>query len=495
MGRILVADDHDSLRRGIVRALSDAQHEVEEAPNGNVAIEKLHEGQFDVVLSDLKMGGSDGMDVLRTAKSLQPNTAVILMTAFGSIHTAVEAMKIGAFDYVQKPFEIEEMELKIAKAIEHRRLKHEIEYLRHTQQDIYDFDRIVGASGALQSVLTVVKKVAKSNTTVLIRGETGTGKELIAGAIHHNSLRAGRNFVKVNCAALQENLLESELFGHEKGAFTGADKQRVGRFEQADGGTLFLDEIGDMSANTQAKILRVLQEHEFERLGGTRTLRVDVRLIAATNRNLPQMVANGQFREDLYYRLNVVSIEMPPLRERKEDITQLAGVLPAALRRRAEEARRRARHRRAEAADALQLAGQHPRARERDRAGGAADRRTAAELAPTSPLGELSTGQLVAATQSPVVKIPPTGIPLEEIERQAIIEALKMSNWVQKDAAELLAISPRVMNYKIKTLGIDYSRGGRRPMVESMAYELVSFSCQLSAVRSSADLSSRASWS
>ena len=323
MGRILVADDHDSLRRGIVRALSDAHHEVDEAPNGNVAIEKLHEGQYDVVLSDLKMGGSDGMDVLRTAKSLQPNTAVILMTAFGSIHTAVEAMKIGAFDYVQKPFEIEEMELKIAKAIEHRRLRHEIEYLRHTQQDIYDFDRIVGASGALQNVLSIVKKVAKSNTTVLIRGETGTGKELIAGAIHHNSLRSARNFVKVNCAALQENLLESELFGHEKGAFTGADKQRVGRFEQADGGTLFLDEIGDMSANTQAKILRVLQEHEFERLGGTRTLRVDVRLIAATNRNLPQMVTSGLFREDLYYRLNVIRINIPPLRERREEIPAL----------------------------------------------------------------------------------------------------------------------------------------------------------------------------
>src|SRR5213076_2596872 len=201
MGRILVADDHDSLRRGIVRALSDAHHVVEEAPNGNVAIEKLHEGQYDVVLSDLKMGGSDGLDVLRTAKALHPTSAVILMTAFGSVHTAVEAMKIGAFDYVQKPFEIEE-------ALEHRRLKHEIEYLRHTQGDIYDFDRIVGASGALQSVLAVVKKVAKSNTTCLIRGETGTGKELIAGAIHHNSLRAGRNFVKVNCAALQENLLE-----------------------------------------------------------------------------------------------------------------------------------------------------------------------------------------------------------------------------------------------------------------------------------------------
>src|SRR5207342_419752 len=197
-------------------------------------------------------------------------------------------------------------------------------YLRHTQQDIYNFEHIIGSSGALQRVLSVVKKVAKSNTTVLIRGETGTGKELIAGAIHHNSLRANRNYVKVNCAALQENLLESELFGHEKGAFTGADKQRIGRFEQSDGGSLFLDEIGDMSPSTQAKILRVLQEHEFERLGGTRTLRVDVRLVAATNRDLAAMVAAGQFREDLYYRLNVVSIEMPPLRERKEDVQALA---------------------------------------------------------------------------------------------------------------------------------------------------------------------------
>src|SRR5438105_8171655 len=251
MGRMLIADDHDALRRGLARGLTEAKHEVEEASNGNAAIERLHDSYFDVVLSDLKMGGSDGMDVLRTTKALHPTTAVILMTAFGSVHTAVEAMKIGAFDYVQKPFEIEEMELKVEKALEHRRLKHEIEYLRHTQHDIYDFDRIVGASGALQRVLDMVKKVAKSNTTCLIRGETGTGKELIAGAVHHNSLRTSRNFVKVNCAALQENLLESELFGHEKGAFTGADKQRIGRFEQADGGTLFLDEVGDMSPAIQ----------------------------------------------------------------------------------------------------------------------------------------------------------------------------------------------------------------------------------------------------
>src|SRR5438132_548052 len=351
MGRILVADDHDSLRRGIVRALSDAHHEVEEAPNGNVAIEKLHEGQYDVVLSDLKMGGSDGLDVLRTAKSLHPTTAVILMTAFGSVHTAVEAMKIGAFDYVQKPFEIEEMELKIAKAIEHRRLRHEIEYLRHTQQDIYDFDRIVGASGALQSVLSIVKKVAKSNTTVLIRGETGTGKELIAGAIHHNSLRAARNFVKVNCAALQENLLESELFGHEKGAFTGELKKKM------DG--------------LSPDALKLLMRYNWP----------------------------GNIRE-------------------LENAIERAALL------------------------------------------------TEGPLLSASDLrlGELSTSA-PAADGSPVVKIPPTGIALEEIERQALIEALKMSNWVQKDAAELLAISPRVMNYKIKTLGIEYPRG-RRMAVE-----------------------------
>src|SRR5688572_26339568 len=205
MGRILIADDHDSLRRGMAQAIAEAGHDVEEAPNGNNAIEKLHEGFFDVVVSDLKMGGSTGLEVLKTAKTLHPSSAIILMTAFGSVNTAVEAMKIGAFDYVQKPFEIEEMEVKIEKALEVRRLKHELEYLRGTQQENYDFDRIVGSSSALGKVLDVVKKVAKSNTTVLIRGETGTGKELIAGAIHHNSLRTSRNFVKVNCAALQEN--------------------------------------------------------------------------------------------------------------------------------------------------------------------------------------------------------------------------------------------------------------------------------------------------
>jgi DNA-binding NtrC family response regulator len=466
MGRILIADDHDALRRGLVRGLTEAGHEVEEASNGNAAIERLHGGHFDVVLSDLKMGGSDGLDVLRTARTLHPTTAVILMTAFGTVNTAVEAMKIGAFDYVQKPFEIEEMEVKIEKAIELRRIKHDLEYLRDAQKDIYNFDRIVGSSSALQLVLDIVKKVAKSNTTVLIRGETGTGKELIAGAIHHNSLRTGRNFVKVNCAALQENLLESELFGHEKGAFTSADKQRIGRFEQADGGTLFLDEIGDMSPSTQAKILRVLQEHEFERLGGTRTLRVDVRLIAATNRDLSVMVQTGQFREDLYYRLNVVSIEIPPLRERKDDIVPLA---QSFIRKFTGDLKKKMDGLEPDAQKLLMRYNWPGNIRELENT---IERAMLLAEGPAIAPHDLRLGETPSTgsgrDHAAVVKIPPTGIPLEDIERHALVEALKMSNWVQKDAAELLSISPRVMNYKIKTLGIEFPRGRRAaPLVEA----------------------------
>jgi DNA-binding NtrC family response regulator len=450
MGRILIADDHDALRRGLVRALVEAGHDVDEAANGNAALERLHEGYYDVVVSDLKMGGSSGIDVLKTTRALHPSAAVILMTAFGSVTTAVEAMKIGAFDFVQKPFEIEEMEVKIEKALEMRRMRHEIDYLRHEQQDIYDFDRIIGSSGALKRVLGIVQKVARSNTTVLIRGETGTGKELIAGAIHHNSLRANRSFVKVNCAALQENLLESELFGHEKGAFTSADRQRIGRFEQADGGSLFLDEIGDMSPSTQAKILRVLQEHEFERLGGTRTLRVDVRLVAATNRDLAAMVGQGSFREDLYYRLNVVAIEMPPLRERKEDIAALASFF---IRRFSGELKKKIDGLEPEAQKLLLRYNWPGNIRELENAIERAMLLTEGRLIACD---DLRLGE--AATASPT---------LEEIERAALVEALKMSNWVQKDAAELLSISPRVMNYKIKTLGIEFPRHRRAQFMDS----------------------------
>ncbi|MGV3520184.1 sigma-54 interaction domain-containing protein, partial [Luteitalea sp.] len=342
-----------------------------------------------------------------------------------------------------------------------RRLRNEVDYLRHEQGGIYQFDNIIGASGAVQRVVDVVKKVVKSNTTVLINGETGTGKELIAGAIHHNSMRAARNFVKVNCAALQENLLESELFGHERGAFTGADKQRIGRFEQADGGTLFLDEIGDMSANTQAKILRVLQEHEFERLGGTRTIRVDVRLIAATNRNLAAMVEHGGFREDLYYRLNVVQIEMPPVRDRKEDIPALTNFF---IKKFAVELKKRIEGVTPEALKLLMRYNWPGNIRELENTIERAALLSEERLISGDDLRIGGTGSTTEHDgPHTVVKIPPQGVPLEEIERQAVLEALKMANWVQKDAAELLSISPRVMNYKIKTLGIDFPRS-RRPM-------------------------------
>jgi two-component system response regulator AtoC len=469
MGRILIADDHDSLRRGLAQALTEASHEVEEAANGNIAIEKLHEGFFDIVVSDLKMGGSTGLEVLKTAKAMHPSTSVIVMTAFGSVSTAVEAMKSGAFDYVQKPFEVEEMEAKIAKALEMRRMQHQIDYLRHAQGGIYDFDRFIGSSGALASVLGVVRKVARSNATVLVRGETGTGKELIAGAVHHNSDRATKNFIKVNCAALQENLLESELFGHEKGGFTRADKQRIGRFEQADGGTLFLDEIGDMSPNTQAKILRVLQEHEFERLGGTRTMKVDVRLIAATNRDLTTMVEAGTFRDDLYYRLNVVAIEMPPLRERKQDVAELAAFF---IKRFSGELKKKVAVLEPEALK-LMMRYQWPgnireleNAIERAMLLAEGTRISAADLR----LGDSATSSSPRDAAS-IIRMPPNGVPLEDIERMAIVEALKMSNWVQKDAAEMLAISPRVMNYKIKVLGIELPRGRQsHPHMKSAAH-------------------------
>ena len=298
-----------------------------------------------------------------------------------------------------------------------------------------------------------MRKVAKSQSTVLVYGETGTGKELIAGAVHRNSTRAARAFVKVNCAALQENLLESELFGHEKGAFTGADRQRIGRFERADGGTLLLDEIGDMSHRTQSKILRVLQEQEFERLGGMRTLRVDVRFIAATHRDLPAMVRDGRFREDLYYRLNVVPIEMPALRQRREDILPLA----YSFTRRFSAGLSKPVNGLDKDAETLLLRHDWPgNVRELENI---IERAVLLAEGPMIGAADLRMAGRVTAGGSAavdVVRIPPAGVPLESIERQALLEALKMSNWVPRAAANLLSISPRVMHYKIKALGIEY---------------------------------------
>jgi two-component system response regulator HydG len=455
MSRILVADDEDVIRRLLVRGLVSAGHEVEEASNGNAAIEWLHASAFDVVLTDLQMAGSTGLDVLRTAQALHPKTAVIVMSGFGSVKSTAEAFKSGAVDFVEKPFGIDDIQSKIATALEEKRFKHDGGDARNAPQPPADFANMVGSSASLRRVITIAQKVASSQATVLILGESGTGKELMASAIHHNSPRTQGAMVKVNCAALQESLLESELFGHERGAFTGAERQRMGRFELADGGTLFLDEIGDMAAGTQAKILRVLQEGEFERVGGTRTLVVDVRLIVATNRDLFAMVQSDRFREDLYYRLNVVAIEMPPLRERQDDIVELANTFirrfSGRLKKRVDGLDRTAERR---------LQRHHWPGNIRELAN-TIERAVVLTMGRTITEGDLGIDDVTPTTwggvgpgRKSVVKIPAGGIPLEDVERDAVIGALNMTNWVRKDAAKLLSISARVMNYKIQMLKI-----------------------------------------
>ncbi len=474
MSRILVVEDNAGLRAGITRALGEAGHDVTEAVDGDTAIERLQEGSYDLVLTDMRMGDVSGLDVLRAARRANEATLVIVMTAYGTIAGAVDAMREGAYDFLQKPFDLTEIELKIKRALEHHRLDQQIQAIREEQQSRY-VDRLVAPGPALQQVLQVVRKVADSTATVLISGETGTGKEMIAGALHYGSGRAKQPFVKVNCAAIPDSLLESELFGHEKGAFTGADRQRIGRFEQADRGTLFLDEIGDMSQGTQSKLLRVLQSREFERLGGTRTIKVDVRIIAATNRDLTALVREGRFREDLFYRLNVVSLRIPPLRERPDDTLPLARHF---LDRYAAELKKRAR-RLAPDAEALLL--RHPwpgnvrelqNAMERATLLADGDAIIARDLA--GVLGEAPIGPLVAATvNGAAAREAPGGIGsgttatggetlrLDELERRTILEALERAGWVQKDAATLLGISLRAMNYRVKALGIRHARWRR----------------------------------
>ena len=303
--------------------MSSEKLEIATALSGEEAIALFKEEPFDVVLTDLKMPGKSGLDVLEEVLRLSPQTSVLLMTAFATAQTAVQAMKKGAYDYLIKPFDFEEVRLKIEHILKEKALQQENVGLKEQLQTRFSFENIIGHSGTMQDVFKLVKKVSDADTTVLIRGESGTGKELIALAIHRNSHRAEKPFIAVNCAAIPENLLESELFGYEKGAFTGADRRKPGRFELAADGTIFLDEIGDLSPALQAKILRVLQNKTFERLGGTEALQMKARIIAATNRDLEAAVKDGHFREDLYYRINVFPIFLPPLRNRKEDIPEL----------------------------------------------------------------------------------------------------------------------------------------------------------------------------
>jgi DNA-binding NtrC family response regulator len=462
MKKILVVEDEQTLREGISTAFRERGWQVTPAADGEVAIKILEEEVFDVVVTDNRMPGRSGLDVLKHCRMLDDGSVVIVMTAYGTVESAVESMKAGAYDYVLKPFDLEELELKVERALEHRRV---LARLNAYDRDavVPKFENIVGESQPMKEIFRTIEKVAPSNATVLILGETGVGKELVAEALHVNSSRRDRPFVKMNCAALHENLLESELFGHEKGSFTGADRQRTGRFELANDGTLFLDEIGNMTASTQTKVLRVLQEREFERLGGSRTIKVDVRLVAATNKDPEEEIRRGQFREDLYYRLNVVTIKVPPLRERRDDILPLAkhfidkyaaelkrdirGIDPAAVRalkrhtwpgniRELENAMERA---------ALMAEERYIRLEDLHLVG-----------APLESDG---------ASPSINLRLPPNGIELEELEKQAILEALRINNWVQKDAARFLGVSSRVMNYKVAKYEIKNPRWSKNKLV------------------------------
>jgi two-component system response regulator AtoC len=322
--KILVVDDEAIVRESLSDWLKDAGYQVFTAENGPKALEIIGREQMGIVITDLVMPGMDGIELMRRAKQIQPDIEVIIITAYGSIPTAIAAMKDGAYDYIEKPFCPERAELLVKKLAEHQELVEENLSLRQKLEDRYRFENIIAKSSKMQRVIEVIKVVAKSNATVLITGESGTGKELVARAIHSQSHRRNKPFVAVSCAALPESLLESELFGHEKGSFTGAYAQKKGKFEFANGGTLFLDEVGEMSANIQVHLLRVLEEKEFTRVGGNEPIRVDVRVISATNKDLRKAIEKQEFREDLYYRLNVVNIELPPLRERKEDVPLLA---------------------------------------------------------------------------------------------------------------------------------------------------------------------------
>jgi DNA-binding NtrC family response regulator len=321
--RILVVDDEAAMRESLTDWLMEDDYEVSQASSGEEAVSMVKEKDFDVVLLDLKMPGMDGLETMKGLKEVSPETEIVMMTAYATVDTAVQAMKVGAFDYMVKPFDPDEIEIHIKKIIAHRELVNENILLRKKLEERYQFDEIIGKCDLMQDLFDMITRVAPTDSTVLITGESGTGKELVAQAIHGNSPRCFMPFIPVSCGALPDSLLESELFGYEKGAFTGADHAKRGRFEMADSGTLFLDEIGDISLKTQVDLLRVLQQREIRRLGSEEMMKVDVRIVAATNRDLQKAIREKRFREDLYYRLNVISIHMPPLRDRKEDIPLL----------------------------------------------------------------------------------------------------------------------------------------------------------------------------
>jgi len=456
---VLLVEDEAALRQAVAEQLADRGYQVQQAESGEVAIARLADFAFDIIITDLRLPGVDGAAVLESAVGRYPDIIAIVVTGYGTVKDAVEAIKRGAWDFVSKPFQIDELLHVLESALEQRRLKSENAYLRAQLDERYQFSEIVGKSRPMAKLFQLLETVASTSSTILITGETGTGKEVVARAIHHNSPRRQQRFVALNCSAIPETLLEAELFGHVRGAFTGAVGTRQGRLEQAHKGTLFLDEVGTMSPALQMKLLRVLQEREFERVGDSHTIKVDVRIIAATNSDLGRMVAAGQFREDLFYRLNVIPVELPPLRDRKEDIPLLVQHFLDRLAKEGSGSRKGPTERKSVSQDAMRrlMAYLWP--------GNVRQLENAVERAVAFSAGrpQIDVGDLPAEVQqaqetvvSPVVALPEEGLDLDafitNIERELIQRSLERTGGNKGQAAKLLHIKRTTLVEKLKRL-------------------------------------------
>jgi len=452
-GKILVVDDERSMRELLMIVLRREGHQVLLAENGQAAVAQLEREPIDVLISDIKMPGMSGVDVLREAKRIDPDIVGIMVTAYASTESAVEALRLGAYDYLTKPFDVEELKAKVRNALERRTLHQENVLLKRALRSSSAFSNIIGRSKPMQDVFDLVETVAPTNSTILVTGESGTGKELVARAVHTNSLRRDQAFVALNCGALPETLLESELFGHMRGAFTGAAVTKKGLLEAAERGTVFLDEISEMSPMMQVKLLRVLQERKFRRVGGNEEIEADIRIIAATNRDLTRAVADGTFREDLFYRINVIPIHLPPLRERREDITPLAEHFVAKYR---EQMGKSVTGLSPEALRWLEAGDWPGNVRQLENV---IERAVALERSPLIQLSSLPAephprpnngGEHADAADTPR-ELPENGLDLprhlETQERDFVAQALKQTGGRHDKAAKLLAISPRQLRY------------------------------------------------
>jgi two-component system response regulator HydG len=441
---ILIVDDDRAHRTMLRTLLSGWGYQVTEAADGSEAIDEVGKGPFDLVLMDIRMAVVSGLEALAEIKALNPAIPVVLMTAYASVETAVDALKKGAYDYLIKPLDFDELKLALNRAMEHSNLRKENLQLRENLGTLFDRRSIIGRSEIIANLLDTVAQIAPTEASVLLTGESGTGKEMIAGAIHFNSMRKEGPFIKINCAALTETLLESELFGHERGAFTGADRRKEGKFKQADHGTLFLDEVSEMSLAMQVKLLRVLQERELTRVGGEEVIKVDVRIIAATNRDLLQEIEAGRFRDDLFYRLNVITLHVPALRERREDIPLLAHQFLTMF---AEKNRK-------------PLKGFTPQAMDHllrhDWPGNVRELMNSIERGVVLSRGEyLDTPDLALVLRPSAAQIPDIqGQPLEEVEKAAILRTLEQANGNKSETARRLGITRRTLHQKLKKFGL-----------------------------------------